>query len=278
MRILMWFAMGFALACGLGAGLWLGNLALGFAAAFFLLGLGMAILHRHRHSGKAAAVLLGLAAGLVWFRAYDGLYLQPIRELDGLTMPVELTVTEFGQETDYGISADGWVTVSGRPCKMRVYLSKTMEIAPGDVLELNCRLRMTSDGGQQEPTYHRSNGIYLLGYQKGSVGHYHSERLPWYGIPAVLRQKMLSNLDRCLPEREAAFGKALLLGDTSGLDYETRTAFRVTGIAHLVAVSGLHVSILFSLLCLLVGRQRWVLLFTELPLLLLFAAAAGFPP
>ena len=45
-------------------------------------------------------------------------------------------------------------------------------------------------------------------------------------------------------KKDAAISKALLLGDREDLPEETTGAFRASGIAHILAVSGLHVSIL----------------------------------
>ena len=50
-----------------------------------------------------------------------------------------------------------------------------------------------------------------------------------------------------------AFASALLLGDRSGITYQMNTAFKVSGISHIIAVSGLHVSILFGLIYFLTG-------------------------
>lgn len=278
MRILMWFAMGFAGACGLGAYLWVDDAALLFALGFLMLGIAAGFLRKQRFHGRICVILLGLALGLFWFRVYDGLYVDPLRELDGQVIPLTITATDFSQDTGYGSQVDGWFRYENRYYKVRLYLTKRKAIFPGDVVEVEARVRMTSDGGQSEPTYHRSNGIFLIANQRKEATITPASKLPWYGIPAVLRQRILALLEQTLPEREAAFGKALLLGDRRGLSYETTTAFRVTGVQHLVAVSGLHVSILFGLICTLTGRRRWLLFLMEVPVLLLFAAVAGFTP
>ena len=52
--------------------------------------------------------------------------------------------------------------------------------------------------------------------------------------------------------------KGMILGDTSDIDDEMLTAFRDTGIAHLLSVSGLHVSMLALAFSLLFRRNAWV--------------------
>ena len=75
-----------------------------------------------------------------------------------------------------------------------------------------------------------------------------------------------------------AFAKALLLGDTGDIDYATDTAFKISGIRHVIAVSGLHVSILFSLVYVFTARRKWLTTIVGLPLLFCFAALVGFSP
>ena len=50
---------------------------------------------------------------------------------------------------------------------------------------------------------------------------------------------------------------ALLLGDRSGLDKEIKTAFRNAGISHALALSGMHVGIIWSIICALTAAFRW---------------------
>lgn len=47
---------------------------------------------------------------------------------------------------------------------------------------------------------------------------------------------------------------AMLSGDLSGVDYETLESYRLTGIAHVFAVSGMHVGLLFAALSFLLNK------------------------
>ena len=75
-----------------------------------------------------------------------------------------------------------------------------------------------------------------------------------------LRCRLLDRLDRVFGER-SALPKALLLGERQALSEQDRQAFAQVGIAHVLAVSGLHISLLVAALSLLVspflsGRKR----------------------
>jgi competence protein ComEC len=139
-------------------------------------------------------------------------------------------------------------------------------------------LRYTAPGGIAEPTFHSGNRIFLLAYPKGDCTVIPAETTNMKYLPAMVRQKVSQLMEQLLPEDVAPFLKALLLGDTSGMDYGVQTDLSVSGIRHVVAVSGLHVSILMTLVYLFFGRNRFVTLVVGVPLLLFFAAIAGFSP
>lgn len=77
----------------------------------------------------------------------------------------------------------------------------------------------------------------------------------------------------------AALLTAILTGDQSGLSKETQEAFRKAGMTHLIAVSGMNISILlllFTYLAFFIPR-RWRLVLS-LPLLLFLVIFTGAPP
>ena len=59
-----------------------------------------------------------------------------------------------------------------------------------------------------------------------------------------LRKKLGGIYDACLPGEDAAIMKAMVLGDKGELSADIKDLYRVNGIAHILAISGLHISIL----------------------------------
>lgn len=63
-----------------------------------------------------------------------------------------------------------------------------------------------------------------------------------------LQRRCSGQLDKILPEgAERAVAKALAFGDKHELDRATKQAYRASGASHLLALSGLHVGILYKL-------------------------------
>ncbi len=92
--------------------------------------------------------------------------------------------------------------------------------------------------------YMRSQGIDVIG---GVSKTQYIERLGtgpvgfFTALRGEVRERMLSLFDRYLPEDSAALLKAMLLGEKHYLSKELRQAYIDTGLAHLMAVSGLHI-------------------------------------
>ena len=276
MRKLMWFTIGFAAACAIGVylvfGSWLLLLScVALAALIGTLCIGSAL------SRKIACVLLGCIVGFLWLFGFDKLYLQPVRQMDGQAVILNIEVTDYSRPTDAGIAAEGKTELNGKSYRIQFYLNEDVSLSPGDRVEGGYVMRYTG-GGAESPTYHRGKGIFLLGYPKGFANAQHQQTVPSKYIAPVLRQKILSLLNRTFPADTVAFAKALLIGDTSELSYETITALKTSGVYHIVAVSGMHVSILFALVYMLCGKHRFLTAVFGIPILCLFAAVAGFSP
>lgn len=275
----MWFTLGFAAACALCAGLWLTHAlwipALCMAAAFT----GFALLSRRiKWLHCAAAVCLGCAVGFMWFQAFASFYLSAAADLDGKTGDTTAYCTDYSYQTDYGTAVEGVLRLQGKPYRAKFYVSGSIDMEPGDVLRGLFEFRVTTPDGADEPTAHRGKGIFLLAYQKEDAQLLKLVQPPWWTYAARLRGHLLDTLDSCFPEDTSAFGKALLLGERTGLDYETNTAFKLSGISHIIAVSGLHVTILFTLINMLCFKRRSLVAALGIPTLVLFAAMAGFSP
>lgn len=77
----------------------------------------------------------------------------------------------------------------------------------------------------------------------------------------------------------AAMMRAILFGDKGELDEETLELFQKNGTAHILAVSGLHIGIIYTfILKLWRGRRGWLFFGFNLMFFLMYAAAAGFAP
>ena len=275
----MWFTIGFGAVCALCTYLWVKESflipALLFAAAFIIFA---AAGRRVRMLRVISAVCLGCAAGFLWFQLYSANYLSLAVALDGQIADTTAYCTDYSYQTDYGTAVEGLLRLEGKPYRAKFYVSGDIFMEPGDVLRGAFEFRVTTPDGADEPTAHQGKGIFLLAYQEEDAELLKLADPPKWSYAARLKHSLTAILEQYLPEDTSAFAKALLLGDRTGIDYETDTAFKLSGISHVIAVSGLHVSILFTLINMLCFKRRWFVAILGIPALMLFAAMAGFSP
>jgi competence protein ComEC len=97
-----------------------------------------------------------------------------------------------------------------------------------------------------------------------------------------LRERLSASLARALPEPQGSLAQAILLGLRGNIPDSLYKAFSRTGTAHLLAISGLHISIIIAMLLsfgiLVFGRRRSIYIWLTLALMWLYALLAGMHP
>ncbi len=274
MRSLMWFTIGFTAACAisiyLGIGIWLGILSL--LAAVLLL------LIKKKTVKVTAVILLGIAVGMFWTAGYRHVYLNTAADYDAQTVCTTATICDYSYETSYGVAADGYIELADKRFKVRLYYPQDTALEPGDRLEGDFRLRLTTYDSKQGGTYHQGEGVFLLAYGDEEVRRVSPEENTDQYFGANLRRQITRLLTQAFPADTLGFANALLIGDSSLLDYKTDTDFKISGIRHVIAVSGLHVSILMCVIYLFTAKKRYLSAMIGIPVLFLFAAVVGFTP
>lgn len=277
MRKLMWFSIGFTLAVICFAYFFSGGILLLLAVICGAL-IAVLLLIRKKYCKTLAIVMIGASVGFTYCLTYDSLFLSYARAYDGESQYIQLEATDYSFDTDYGSAVDCATELDGRNYKVRLYYQNDEAIEPGDRICGNVELRFTPKDSAGNSTYHKGEGIFLLGFAEDDMELNETPRLPAKYIAAYLRKSIAQRISEIFPQSTAAFGSALLLGDDSNISYRDNIAFQKSGIRHVIAVSGLHVSILFSVLYFFTGKKRLLTLLIGFPVLLLFAAVAGFTP
>ena len=257
-----WLPVG--LCCGLGA----------LAGMFF------------RGDGRLRCILtaLGLSAGLLWLCAYTALFHTGAEALAGSEETVEAVAADWPRETAYGCSVAVRVCPEeGGSVKTQLYLAAGKDgslpaLRPGDRLTFSGRFRLADTVAGEESEYYHARGITLIAYADGgATAVIRPERIPPRYWPAWIAKALKDSVRRCFPDSAAPLAAALITGDRSGLPGALYSALRRSGIAHVVAVSGLHVSVLSGLLAVLLGRRRHSAV-AGILLVFFFAAVAGDSP
>ena len=118
---------------------------------------------------------------------------------------------------------------------------------------------------------------FLLGCSRAAIGNGEDSQSPFNGNNengfSSARTALVARLERSgVTPKTLALASALTVGKKDGLEYETKEAYRKVGAAHLLALSGMHLGIVYGFLYLIfIGwvrhtRWRWF----ALPIILLF--------
>ncbi|RLC70622.1 MAG: DNA internalization-related competence protein ComEC/Rec2 [Chloroflexi bacterium] len=130
--------------------------------------------------------------------------------------------------------------------------------------------------------YLARQGIYSLCYPKdvGLIGE--GEGSPILRLTFSLKEKLSRALALAVAEPSSSLAQAMLLGKRSELPKEIREDFQLSGIAHILAISGLHISIVagmsLSLGAWLFGRHRPYYLLLALLAVWFYALLTGWHP
>lgn len=278
MRKLMYFSLGFGIACGVCAYILTAeHCKIAACAALFLCAAAALLSRDNKVLRRMAFLLLGCAAGFGWFIEYDAHYLSCTEAVDGEIKTAVIRASDFSYETAYGAAVDGTLSLRGKDFQITAYLNEPMELEPGDTVSGDFLFRVTAPDAREESVYHQGKGIFLLAYQRGDITVTASKET-WVDRISRVRREIRNTLQATFPLDTSGFATALLLGDSSGIDYKTDTNFKLSGIRHVIAVSGLHVFILVALVSAITFRKRFLTALIGFPVLFLFAALAGFSP
>ncbi|MFT4524113.1 MAG: competence protein ComEC [Bacteroidia bacterium] len=175
--------------------------------------------------------------------------------------------------------------------KAFIYLEKSdsaKTLKNGDRLLISAVLNpITTPGNPHEfnyPRYLRFHGVFRQAYVTSDrwIRTGARDGFNLLGSLADLRTILLNQLDRNIfSENERAIVAALTLGYKQELDPETTRAFAGAGAMHVLAVSGLHVGILYTMIMMLFGfltkvkHGDMIRAFLVIGLLLSYAALTG---
>ena len=225
-------------------------------------------------------ICFGLAAGFLWTALYQGRTLAPARQMSGREHLFTAVVTDWPGTTRYGASVEVALPAENGTVLGAVFYAdeQLLNLRPGDRVRGRAELELAHTWGGEESDSFYAKGIFLTGSLRGELEVDAPERTPLRYWPAFWARHLKEQIGRSFPADVAGFVSGLVTGDKSGLDDGTYTAFQRTGTAHVVAVSGLHVSFLAGVALRLLGRGRRRTAVLTILLMAAFAGIAGYTP
>ncbi|MCM1133120.1 MAG: ComEC/Rec2 family competence protein [Ruminococcus flavefaciens] len=247
-----------------------------------------------------ASVIVFLIAKARNFSRFD-LYIIIFSFLTAFTVSMTYTlkcsyVTDFagqtgnfsGRVTDYEVY-DGDkanYVLKGRingnhRAKISLYTSE-LGAEYGDIVTLkDCVFEnIESDYLFNSTDYYKSRHIFIRAYDSGNITVSHTDSARLKKLLASFREGMIDRICLAIGDKSGGFLAGMIFGEKQYLDDNTRTAVYRSGIGHILAVSGLHVSIIAAVIMAVLNKLRvnkFVSFGVVNLLLLLFIALAEYP-
>lgn len=176
----------------------------------------------------------------------------------------------------YASSWEGCYTVKTDGMKV-ILTSDNCELASGDMISCTVvydGIDLSDDNGR----YLLSDGVVLSCTSVGDVSVIGRDRGAEVSL-AELRGRLSAKLRSSMSAESGGFAAALLLGDRSHLADEVTRDFRCLGISHVLALSGTHLTMLFSFVGgLFSDRRKLLRLLVLCPAVLFYMLLTGFSP
>jgi ComEC/Rec2-related protein len=225
----------------------------------------------------AAALLLAAAIGLGSYAVHAARSITPLKALEGQTAAMDVFVSEVdrGSSTSYTVKAM-FPGYPGLPRGANIILRRAgdYEGLAGDRLMLTATLQAAPD-----TLWYRSRGIRIIANNAKDVRLLTGEAF-WFDRRMIsLREYLTRNIYAKLPPETAGLVSAMTFGLGGEIPQEVYSATSKAGTAHMLSVSGLHVSVFAGCAAALLtrlGAKKKTGAFINIGLCFLFCAAAGF--
>ena len=208
-------------------------------------------------------LLLILLAATFGFGFYGLRYnadVVPAEALAGSKMSVDAVLTEAPETRSsclllYVRFAGG--ELDGTDGMLFDYAKQTSGLSPGDVIRAEVKMKSALTRYGEETDLNLSKGLYALATLDGDFTVIGYERSLRYALSSI-GEPLRNEIRRLFPADTSPFILALLTGDKTEYygDDAFSTSMSLAGLAHVVAVSGMHVAFLVGFLQLILGRNR----------------------
>lgn len=289
------------------------NLSLVNGILFFSVTL-LAVLHFLKKSKALFCLLIPMVFGIGWYHGYLQLQL-PVDEnhiynrIDAKTDVVLIgtlsTMAGFdGRTSQVTIEAKSLRfkdSANLLPTKGKILLRLQGpwpdELSPGDTLAIRTDLKrpdsFRTPGVFDYAQYLARKNIWVTGFVRSPIFLHKIERpqsvvSTLRYLPERLRTTIGRQIDAAVPTEKGGVYRAILIGDRSHVDENTLEIFKGSGTMHILAISGLHMAVIGTLLYagffwLLCRSEKLILCFTlkkwaaffSLPVLLGYGLLAG---
>lgn len=221
-----------------------------FIVCFILGCTGFYIFGKKYRSVSAILGAYAIGFGLVAANIFFGFY--PSLSLDGISAEITGTVTEVsakGGNPVFKIKTDS-IDFEDAPQNTTVLVSGWNEnfAEPYDKISCKVTFSVHQESGFSEILSNRAGKIKIYAYTNSPMEIIGKDRTSFGFYANLIREKISSVIYEFFFGQNAAFTEQILIGTRGELENGVATAFRKSGMSHILAVSGMHMVIIVNLI------------------------------
>ena len=179
-----------------------------------------------------------------------------INNLNGVTAQITGKVISVEQKgNSKRITADAQTELSGKTEKFKTaFMSyNNQSVKVGDVIHYESILeKPVNKGFFDSEQFYETENIYLISKPKNFEVTFNSKRFDFSG----LRNQLKSSTKLILGDRYSTVLDAVIYGDKKAIDEKLEKEFQKIGVAHILVVSGLHISIIIGIILSLTKKLK----------------------
>jgi len=279
-RILACFSLSFALAILLSKYVLPVDILYLISAVCFVIFI-FSLFFNNKYIRVASVCFIGAAIAFSWCKIYDSFTIDKAREYDNKVVTISATVTDYAVSYDYSDYVPVMITeIDGIPTSINAglyFYDDISELKPGDVYSgsVKCRLP-TSNVNFDNYRYSLAHGIYLKLNAKNGYEIHKADNIPVQFYPKLFAKEIKDTIKNLLNGDKAGFLIALITADKRSISDNLYNSLGITGLSHVVAVSGMHITFITAFITMLIRRKR-IAAYISIPIIILYVLIAGVP-
>ncbi|GHU84545.1 hypothetical protein FACS1894198_0360 [Clostridia bacterium] len=218
---------------------------------------------RTRFSKNKKEIKIIMITALIAVNLFNFHYLKitlPAKELVGQTARIEGEVKDFAAGETKPIYVLKAKVETGKEkyedVKMLLFLDKETRLERFE--KVSCRVKFSKIKKNllfDSSEYYKAKGIQLSARPLGEITITHPRNSLASKI-GLINEYIKRNIEETFTGYQGDVMKAIILGDKSELSQDCKNTFKRSGIYHILAVSGLHMSIVTQLICLILSKLK----------------------
>ncbi len=235
-----------------------------------------------REQGVLPSAFLAVMAGCIMFLAGNEYKYKPAIALAGDKVNINGNIIDLPSKENgrfYYIIKTNTIDRKNIKIKIRLSCAKPLQAEPYDTINTEATIYILGNNNEDSLQYYKTTGVFLGAYSYSDITVISTQNKPLMYQILSIKQALLKNINELLPNENGGLVIALLLGNKSYLSENNLENFRNIGISHIIAISGLNLSIFLLIFLDIFERlklnKRFVY-FLSLLFVMIVMALAGF--